>query len=695
MEVFPFKIIKKNKLAEILPKAMKLFLFILSTIFLSFCITKTSAQARISDSFYNDLWPEVRPVNKNALTDKEIITLLSNSNDDQFHRFNKDIMPFFLLAKQKMLSSNKSDRVKFANAIGDFYVDRGDYTTSIYYYQKVIEYAGDDTAYNKEVSEASATLAPLYSYKIMPDLAINSLHRALDKGDQHDSIFMCRIYNGYEAIYRNLGLYEQSIEYSKKYLDEMPQRYDWYEDYLITIFDIAEMYNALYRDTRLKQYADSTKNLIRQTMEKKKDDSESWYARCYFYLGELDYYDNKYKTAGQLYDSALLPKYIDNSVRAPNTKTHCRLERAICLIKLGNPDGIKILDTLQLKDRDFFALLEKNRALYEDATAKGNWKNALAYYERYIAATDSLDIINTRGRIFEANQKYSVVKKEATINSLEKDKLLQEKKETKIKVIVAIIVLSLIIAILLLVWYYKQLQLRKEKEKEKLADDLTKAEMKMINERSEQQLRQQILIKEQREKISKNIHDEINSGLAALRFYITDLKASATETKTKDVLAKVEEEAGHLYLQARDFMNNLNADKPIANYNILSLLENLAARFNDESILHIENKIDEAGIEKNFTAKQHYEMYSVIKEAMTNIIKHADATKVTTSITFNNDRCEFSIADNGKGFNRQQIKEGLGLKSLESRIVNELQGEFKINSTVKGTTISGSFPVLA
>jgi len=685
-------------LAEILPKAMKLFFKILSITFLSCYITMAPAQikipAQISDSFYNDLWPEVRPVNKNALTDAEIITLLSHSNSDQVRRFNKDIMPFVLLAKQKMLSNNNDDKVRFTNALANFYVNGGDYTTSIYYYQKAIEYAGNDTAYNKEVSEASATLAPLYSYKALPDSAINALHRALDKGNTHDSIFMCRIYNGYEAIYKNLALYEQSIEYSKKYNETLPAKYAWYEDYLITVFDIADKYNSLYRDTKLKKYADSTRSIIHQVIEKEKG-NKSWYSRCYFYLAELDYYDNKYKAAVQLYDSALLPKYIDSSIRAPNTKTHCRLERAICLIKLGNPDGIKILDTLQLKDRDFFALLEKNRALYEDATAKGNWKNALAYYEKYIAATDSLDIINTRGRIFEANQKYSVVKKEATINSLEKDKLLQEKKETKIKVIVAIIVLSLIIAILLLVWYYKQLQLRKEKEKEKLADDLTKAEMKMINERSEQQLRQQILIKEQREKISKNIHDEINSGLAALRFYITDLKASATETKTKDVLAKVEEEAGHLYLQARDFMNNLNADKPIANYNILSLLENLAARFNDESILHIENKIDEAGIEKNFTAKQHYEMYSVIKEAMTNIIKHADATKVTTSITFNNDRCEFSIADNGKGFNRQQIKEGLGLKSLESRIVNELQGEFKINSTVKGTTISGSFPVLA
>ena len=542
------------------------------------------------------------------------------------------------------------------------------------------------------LSEASATLAPLYSYKALPDSAINSLHRALDKGNKNDSIFMCSIYNGYEAIYRNLALYEQSIEYSKKYNEILPAKYAWYEDYLITVFDIAEMYNDLYRDTRLTKYADSTRSLIHQVIEKEKG-HESWYSRCYFYLAELDYYDNKYKAAVQLYDSALLPKYIDSSIRSPNTKTHCRLERAICLIKLGNPDGIKILDTLQLKDRDFFALQEKNKTLYEDATAKGNWKTALLYYQKYIQNSDSLDLIKSRGEVFIANQKYSVAQKEVTINGLEKEKLVQEKKNNKNRAIAVVIVLILIIAILLLVWYYKQLQLKKEKEKQQLADNLTKAEMEMENERAVQQIKQENLIKEQREKISKNIHDEINSGLAALRFYITDLKASAKEPKTKEVLGKVEEEAEHLYLQARDFMNNLTTNKTITNYNVVSLLESLAARFNDESILHIENKIDKAGIEKNFTTKQHYEMYSVIKEAITNIIKHAGATMATISIAFNNNRCNFSIADNGKGFNRQQIKEGLGLKSLESRVVNELKGELKINAINKGTDINGNFPL--
>jgi signal transduction histidine kinase len=671
---------------------MRPFRLILCIVVASFCITKTSAQ--ISDSFYNSIYPDNRPVNKAKLTHQERIDIINHMVADQIEKNKKEALQIVETAKQILDTTNSQElKVKYAYALGDFYVVYSNYNAAFFYLKKVTEYAKDNAAFNKLVCQSYAMMASIYSLNIEADSAVVCLHNAIDKINPSDSIALTTIYEAYINLYKTLDFRDSVIRYAKKYTDIMPANLKWDDDYVIVTFELPIAYNRLYLNTKNQEYADSSSLILHKLMQMERSDSALWYSPIYYYLGQLKYYEGQYQQAIMYYDSALLPVYANGNFKNTKLTNHCILERALCFIKTGHPEAIRILDTLQLEKRDFFSIRGMNQVLYEDAKAKGNWKDALRYYERYIGAVDSLDIIDTRGRVFEANQKYSVAKKEATINSLEKDKLLQEKNAIKIRVIVTVIVLSLIIAILLLVWYYKQLQLRKEKEKEKLADDLTKAEMKMINERSEQQLRQQILIKEQREKISKNIHDEINSGLAALRFYITDLKASATETKTKDVLAKVEEEAGHLYLQARDFMNNLNADKPIANYNILSLLENLAARFNDESILHIENKIDEAGIEKNFTAKQHYEMYSIIKESMTNIIKHAGATKVTTSIAFNNDRCEFSIADNGKGFNRQQIKEGLGLKSLESRIVNELQGEFKINSSMKGTVVNGSFPV--
>ena len=672
----------------------KTILFIL--IFVITVSISIDTTAQISQSLYNTLESSLKPKNRFSLTDEEKANIIRGYPFLYDSSLDKEVNALIASGKNILATTNnQSLKVMYALAFGNSFANQGDLHEAAKYYKETIDYAGNNSKYNDDAAEAYVQLACIYSVYIQPDSAINWLYKALDLRKQKDSTFLNRVNNAYSLIYEKINLYQQSIDYAKKYNELMDDADKWKEDYLVMWFNIVEMYNDLYRESHQKNYFDSSAVSLDSIIKNAKVDFTQWKTIYYFYKAQLYDYDSQYEKALSLYDSSLIPTNVTNDIGRPNILARCKLAQAICLVKLGHNDAIKIIDTLHLKARDFFSFQLKYQVLYQDAQTKGNWQKALEYYHQYISYTDSLAIIETRGKVFEANQKYSVAEKEAAINNLEKEKLLIEKKDNKNMAITTVIVLVLIIVILLLVWYYKQLQLKKEKEKQQLADNLTKAEMEMENERSIQQIRQEALIKEQREKISKNIHDEINSGLAALRFYITDLRSSATDAKTKEVLGKVEEEAEYLYLQAREFMNNLTAsNKAIDSYNVISLLDNLAGRFDDESILHILNNIDTTGIKKYFTSKQHYEMYSIINEAVANIIKHASASTATISISFDKNKCLFSIIDNGKGFNRQQIKEGLGLKSLESRIRNELKGELKIISTPKGTTLDGSFPVI-
>lgn len=649
-------------------------------------------KAQISDSFYNNLSLELRPVNKKALTDKEILTLLSSSNSDQIRMFNKDIMPFVLLSQQKILSNNKSDRVKFAKALGDFYVTNihNNYDSIMYYYKKVIEYAGDDTVFNKEVSEACATLAPIYANNILFDSAINYLHRAQNKGNKNDSMFMYKLYNGYEVIYSNLALYEQSIEYSKKHNEMTPKRYVWGDNYTRTFFNIIGSYNKLYRDTKLKKYADSCRSIIYQIMERKKNET-TWYAECYFYLAMLDYYDDNYKEVLRLSDSVLLPKYLNNMAGAPMTVPSCRLIRAISLIKLGNSEGIKILDTLQLLKRNFFAYREKNKALFEYAKAKGNWKKALEYYQNYIQYSDSLNLIANRGKVFEANQKYSVAEKEVEIKNLENKSLVQEKRESKMRSVAIIVSLALLLSIILGYAFYKRNQLKQTREKQKLAETLNKLEVDFNNERinlQEQQIKQ---IKEQRYRISADIHDGINSGLAALKFYVADLKQTSHDEKTENLLHSVESELESLYLQAREFLHKLSTEKVEADYSVANLLRGLKEKFDIISAIKINTSFIETELDK-LSPNQQKELCMVIQESVTNILKYANADNVDIIIKVDNESCYFTIKDDGEGFDVTDTTKGLGLKSMENRVLS-LNGKFSITSGKNGTVKQGSFPV--
>ena len=55
------------------------------------------------------------------------------------------------------------------------------------------------------------------------------------------------------------------------------------------------------------------------------------------------------------------------------------------------------------------------------------------------------------------------------------------------------------------------------------------------------------------------------------------------------------------------------------------------------------------------------------KEALHNVVRHAEATSVGISLTQKNGDLELCVADNGKGFELDAIDAGTGLKSMERR----------------------------
>ena len=124
-------------------------------------------------------------------------------------------------------------------------------------------------------------------------------------------------------------------------------------------------------------------------------------------------------------------------------------------------------------------------------------------------------------------------------------------------------------------------------------------------------------------------------------------------------------------------------------------LENFAARIRENfaDIFREKNisfRVIEDQIKNNLflTAIEKHNVYLVIKEALNNILKHANATKVEIFISKAENEIAFFITDNGEGFNIGNYKKhGNGLKNLISRS-NEINADVKLNSEPgKGTQI--------
>lgn len=86
------------------------------------------------------------------------------------------------------------------------------------------------------------------------------------------------------------------------------------------------------------------------------------------------------------------------------------------------------------------------------------------------------------------------------------------------------------------------------------------------------------------------------------------------------------------------------------------------------------------------------ELYHIIAEALTNVIKHAAAGKLTLHLKRGSNCLELMIADDGMGFNPLPTGGGMGLSNIRARLAR-LGGQVTINSTIGvGTQITARIP---
>ena len=117
---------------------------------------------------------------------------------------------------------------------------------------------------------------------------------------------------------------------------------------------------------------------------------------------------------------------------------------------------------------------------------------------------------------------------------------------------------------------------------------------------------------------------------------------------------------------------------------------------NIEGVSKIKFHINIEDVDNLFEKEKEINIYRIVQECVTNIIKHSDAINARVIVEKVENVLFIEISDNGKGFNFESAKsesKGFGLKNLESR-VSFLGGklEFKSDKEFK-TQIMINLPV--
>jgi signal transduction histidine kinase len=222
------------------------------------------------------------------------------------------------------------------------------------------------------------------------------------------------------------------------------------------------------------------------------------------------------------------------------------------------------------------------------------------------------------------------------------------------------------------------------------------------SDRLQQQLRQlsrQILQaqEEERRQISRELHDVIAQTLTGINVRLAALKKEAAvntnglERNIARTQRLVEKSVGIVHAFAREL-------RPAAldDLGLIPALHSFVKLFSERTRIHVHLKVF-AGVEQ-LPANQRTILYRVAQEALTNVSRHAQASRVDVSIQKLGAEICMKITDNGKSFEVERVLNArgpkrLGLLGMRER-VEMVGGRFAVESVRgTGTTITALIPL--
>jgi signal transduction histidine kinase len=123
-------------------------------------------------------------------------------------------------------------------------------------------------------------------------------------------------------------------------------------------------------------------------------------------------------------------------------------------------------------------------------------------------------------------------------------------------------------------------------------------------------------------------------------------------------------------------------------FRLVSELQALAQTVERVSDLRIRVEVDPAA-EEILTGEEARELVTITREALSNCVRHARATRIVIALRHIGSRVQLSICDNGSGFDVEYgPAKGIGFAHMEDR-VRKIGGRLNIQSTVgRGTCIT-------
>jgi len=191
-------------------------------------------------------------------------------------------------------------------------------------------------------------------------------------------------------------------------------------------------------------------------------------------------------------------------------------------------------------------------------------------------------------------------------------------------------------------------------------------------------------IQAERDRISRDLHDDIGSGLSALKLQAEYLESLPKKQWTNDNLQVFVHESQEITNNMREIVWSLNTQYDnlvdFAHY-----IRRYGVQYFDKCKVNLKIQIPENISECELNGLKRRNIFLVYKEALHNVIRHSRADEVQVNLKTENNELQISIQDNGIGFDQKMVK-GNGLQSMQYRM-ESINGRYEVVSAKNGTKI--------
>lgn len=551
---------------------------------------------------------------------------------------------------------------------GIVYSNIGKYDSAKYYYDKTISYCKQSKTLIGE-AKGNVNLANMYQFKGDYPNAIKNYIIAIKFFEKtKDSVLISQSYQNLSSVYNSFKNEQLELFYLKKAEDYgtklnkeqlgllygdiglMLLRQEHFND-AFAYFKKSEVLSNEYKSVRLNYFT------IRNFGE--------YYNSKNDYNTAIKYYEDALKLSDSLNDTFQKDDllYILSGVYLNNNNVSKALyygNQALYLAKKIDSDEmvhliLKRLSTIYYKtgqNQKAYQLLEQSYNLKDSVINDNHIKQ--------------MSLLQTK---FETEKKdKSIAEQQVKLKKQELD-LIKSQKEKQLYFIAS---LGLILLSLGIWYFYRQRQKIKNKEIIALQQQQEIAKLEALIDGEEKE----------RRRIAQELHDGLNGDLSAIKYRLSTLEESGLSAIDTENLTKVINMIDESCAQVRSISHNLMPSS-ILDYGLIETVKEYCIKINNSDSFKIE--FQTFGNYISLSKKTETVIYRIIQELVTNILKHSKATEAMIQFNYREDELFITVEDNGIGFDKNTISNGIGHKNIKTRI-DFLNAQLDVDSSSAGTS---------